>query len=49
VNAIAPGVIDTAQPRYGMTEDEIAAVGASTLLGRNGEALDVARVAVPCP
>ena len=25
VNALAPGLTDTAQPRYGMTEDEIAA------------------------
>ena len=29
VNAIAPGLTDTAQPRYGMTEDEIAAKGAT--------------------
>ncbi len=28
VNAIAPGLTDTAQPRYGMSEDEIAAAAA---------------------
>ena len=33
VNAIAPGLTDTAQPRYGMTEDEIAAKGATMPLG----------------
>jgi 3-oxoacyl-[acyl-carrier protein] reductase len=34
VNAIAPGVADTAQPRDGMSEDEITAHGAALPLGR---------------
>ncbi|MCC7368134.1 MAG: glucose 1-dehydrogenase [Chloroflexi bacterium] len=34
VNAIAPGLTDTAQPRYGMTEDEIAEAGGAVPLGR---------------
>ena len=29
VNAIAPGLTDTAQPRYGMSEEELAAAGAA--------------------
>ena len=33
VNAIAPGLTDTAQPRYGMTEAEIAAKGESMPFG----------------
>ncbi len=46
VNAIAPGLADTAQPRYGMTEDEIAE--AADLLPLKGLTLpgDVARLAV---
>ena len=46
VNAIAPGIIDTAQPRYGMTEDEIVEAGAATPIGRVGRAADIAAVAV---
>ena len=34
VNAIAPGLTDTAQPRYGGTEEEIAGRGARLPLGR---------------
>lgn len=34
VNCLAPGLTDTAQPRYGMTEDEIAAAGEQAPLGR---------------
>jgi NAD(P)-dependent dehydrogenase (short-subunit alcohol dehydrogenase family) len=45
VNAIAPGLTDTAQPRYGMTEDEIAAKGASMPLGLI-DATDIADAAV---
>jgi NAD(P)-dependent dehydrogenase (short-subunit alcohol dehydrogenase family) len=43
VNAVAPGLTDTAQPRYGMTEEEIAAEGAATPWGRIATAEDVAR------
>src|SRR5438132_776398 len=34
VNAIAPGLTDTAQPRYGMSEEELAAAGRALPLGR---------------
>ena len=46
VNAIAPGLADTAQPRYGMTEDEIAE--AAELIPLKGLTLpeDVADLAV---
>ena len=43
VNAVAPGITDTAQPRYGMTEEEIAAAGEATPWGRIGRPEDVAR------
>ena len=46
VNAIAPGLTDTAQPRYGMTEAELAARGAAMPLGRLGRPEDIAEVAV---
>lgn len=46
VNAIAPGLTDTAQPRYGMTEDELQARGAAMPLGRMGRPEDIAHVAV---
>lgn len=46
VNAIAPGLTDTAQPRYGMTEEELAARGAAMPLGRIGRPEDIANVAV---
>ena len=47
VNAIAPGLTDTAQPRYGMTEAEIAAYGRESIpLGRIAEPEDIARAAV---
>lgn len=45
-NAIAPGLTDTAQPRYGMTEEEIAARAATMPLGRIGTPEDIANVAV---
>ena len=41
VNAIAPGLTDTAQPRYGMTEDEIAATGPTIPLGRIAQPEDM--------
>jgi NAD(P)-dependent dehydrogenase (short-subunit alcohol dehydrogenase family) len=45
VNAIAPGLTDTAQPRYGMSEEELAARGAAMPLGRLGKPEDIAHVA----
>jgi 3-oxoacyl-[acyl-carrier protein] reductase len=41
VNAIAPGLTDTAQPRYGMTEEEIAASGPTIPLGRIAQPEDM--------
>ena len=46
VNAIAPGLTDTAQPRYGMNEEELAAAGAGIPLGRIADADDIAALAV---
>jgi NAD(P)-dependent dehydrogenase (short-subunit alcohol dehydrogenase family) len=46
VNAIAPGLTDTAQPRYGMGEEEIAASGRAIPLGRIAEPEEIARAAV---
>ena len=46
VNAIAPGLTDTAQPRYGMSEDELASAGTRIPLGRIATADDIAALAV---
>jgi NAD(P)-dependent dehydrogenase (short-subunit alcohol dehydrogenase family) len=46
VNAIAPGLTDTAQPRYGSTEEELVAMAATIPLGRIGQPEDIANVAV---
>jgi NAD(P)-dependent dehydrogenase (short-subunit alcohol dehydrogenase family) len=46
VNAIAPGLTDTAQPRYGATEAELLARAATFPLGRMGRPEDIAHVAV---
>jgi NAD(P)-dependent dehydrogenase (short-subunit alcohol dehydrogenase family) len=46
VNAIAPGLTDTAQPRYGNTEDELAEMGRAVPLGRMAQPEDIASVAV---
>jgi len=46
VNAIAPGLTDTAQPRYGMSEAELQAAGQQVPLGRMGTPEDVADLAV---
>ena len=46
VNAIAPGLTDTAQPRYGMTEEELVTQGAALPLGRIGQPEDIANLAV---
>lgn len=44
VNAVAPGLTDTAQPRYGMTEEELALAGTQVPLGRLAVAADIASV-----
>ena len=46
VNAIAPGLTDTAQPRYGNTEEEIRARAKAIPLGRMADPADIADVAV---
>ena len=44
VNALAPGLTDTAQPRYGMTEEEIADYVRTRIpIGRIAQPEDVAR------
>jgi len=46
VNAIAPGLTDTAQPRYGNSEEELAAMARAVPLGRMAHPDDIADVAV---
>jgi NAD(P)-dependent dehydrogenase (short-subunit alcohol dehydrogenase family) len=46
VNAIAPGTTDTAQPRYGMSEDELQATARQVPLGRMAVPDDVAHMAL---
>ena len=46
VNAIAPGLTDTAQPRYGNSDAEVRAMGAALPLGRLGKPEDIAAMAV---
>ena len=46
VNAIAPGLTDTAQPRYGNTEAEIQEMAKTTPLGRMGRPEDIAKLGV---
>src|SRR5437762_4191709 len=46
VNAIAPGLTDTAQPRYGSSDEELAAAGRAIPLGRIAQPEDIARAAV---
>jgi NAD(P)-dependent dehydrogenase (short-subunit alcohol dehydrogenase family) len=46
VNAIAPGLTDTAQPRYGSSDEEIAAAAQTIPLGRIARPDDIARTAV---
>ena len=46
VNCIAPGLTDTAQPRYGMTEAEIAAAGEVVPLGRIAQPEDMVPIAL---
>ena len=45
VNAIAPGLTDTAQPRYGNSEAELAVMAAAIPLGRMGQPADIAALA----
>jgi len=46
VNAIAPGLTDTAQPRHGMGEEELTASGQALPLGRLATPQDIAGAAV---
>ena len=46
VNAIAPGLTDTAQPRYGSSETEIAETARSIPLGRMAQPDEIARAAL---
>lgn len=46
VNAIAPGLTDTAQPRYGNTEAELQEMARATPLGRMGTPADIAGLGV---
>ena len=46
MNAIAPGLTDTAQPRYGSTEEEIAATAALNPLPGLSQPEDIASLAV---
>ena len=46
VNAIAPGLTDTMQPRYGNTEEQIAERAREIPLGRMAKPEEIARVAV---
>jgi NAD(P)-dependent dehydrogenase (short-subunit alcohol dehydrogenase family) len=46
VNAIAPGLTDTAQPRYGSSEAEIAEMARTIPLGRMAQPDEIARAAV---
>jgi 3-oxoacyl-[acyl-carrier protein] reductase len=46
VNAIAPGLTDTAQPRYGNTEEQIAVRAREIPLGRMAQPEEIARVVV---
>ena len=46
VNAIAPGLTDTAQPRDGNSEEELAMMASAVPLGRMAQPDDIAAVAV---
>jgi NAD(P)-dependent dehydrogenase (short-subunit alcohol dehydrogenase family) len=45
VNAIAPGLTDTAQPRYGNTEEELAERVKTIPIARLGQPSDIAELA----
>ncbi len=46
VNAIAPGLTDTAQPRYGSSESELAEAARAIPLGRMAQPEEIARTAL---
>jgi 3-oxoacyl-[acyl-carrier protein] reductase len=46
VNAIAPGLTDTAQPRYGNSEAELAVMAQQIPLGRMGRPEEIAGLMV---
>ena len=46
VNAVAPGTTDTAQPRYGNTEDQLAALAKTIPIGRIAAPSEIADVIV---
>src|SRR5437764_9816971 len=46
VNAIAPGLTDTAQPRYGSSEEELVAMGQALPLVRLAQPEEIARAAL---
>ena len=46
VNAVAPGLTDTAQPRYGNTDEEVMEMGRGIPLGRIIEPSEIADMAV---
>jgi 3-oxoacyl-[acyl-carrier protein] reductase len=46
VNAVAPGITNTAMPRLGNTEEALAALGRSNPTGRLAEPEDIAGVVV---
>jgi len=46
VNAIAPGLTDTAQPRYGSTEEELREMAKAVPLGRMATPADIAALGV---
>ena len=46
VNAVAPGLTDTAQPRYGNSESDLAAMASQIPLGRMAKPKEIADMAV---
>ena len=46
VNAVAPGLTDTAQPRYGNSEDELAALARTVPMGRMAQPGEIGDVIV---
>ena len=44
VNAVAPGLTDTAQPRLGMTEEELLALSATVPMGQMATPDEVANI-----
>jgi NAD(P)-dependent dehydrogenase (short-subunit alcohol dehydrogenase family) len=46
VNAVAPGLTDTAQPRYGHSEEGLAALARAVPMGRMAQPGEIADVIV---